>query len=72
MLVAHGDFLRFLTRGATEFSHYPWKNAECKVFVFDPEWVDGEECYLREEKAIVATGGYAPTSTEADLWPAAV
>jgi broad specificity phosphatase PhoE len=50
VLVAHGDFLRMITRGPEQFSTYKWKNAECRVFTFDPEWGESEQCYLREEK----------------------
>lgn len=67
VLVAHGDILRAITRGQEGFSMYPWKNAECRIFTFDPQFVESEECYLQEKGAVVAAGGYAPTSTEADL-----
>lgn len=60
------------SREPEKLSSYPWKNAECKAFSFDPEWVESEECDLREEEAVVvATGVYAPASTEAKLWPKA-
>lgn len=68
VLVAHGDILRAIT-GSKEggFSAYPWKNAEVRIFHFDPKSVETEECWLDEGTAVVAAGGYAPTSTEADL-----
>lgn len=54
VVVAHGDFLRTITRGPETFSTYKWKNAECRVFTFDEEWVQGEECYLKEERVAFA------------------
>lgn len=67
VLVAHGDILRAITSSPNGFSPYGWKNAEVRIFDFDPKWVDKDECYLHEETAVGAAGGYAPTSTEADL-----
>lgn len=43
-----------------------WLNAEAREYVFDPDTLDGD-CFLRQEEEIAVAGGYAPTSTEADI-----
>ena len=44
-----------------------WKNVEARMFKFDPETVDQDECFLRLEAVLEAAGGYGPTSTEMDV-----
>ncbi|KAF1994196.1 phosphoglycerate mutase-like protein [Amniculicola lignicola CBS 123094] len=66
VLVAHGDFLRNITADAQGPSEYGWKNAEVKIFHFDAETLD-HEAFLVHDENRVATGGYAPTSTEMDV-----
>jgi hypothetical protein len=46
-----------------------WKNAEMRVYAFDPESVDGEDCFLRLEEVVKAAEGYAPRSTMMDIKP---
>lgn len=67
VLVAHGDILREITADAQGSSSYMWKNAEVRVFKFDPQTVDKDECFLHLEKVIEAAGGYGPTSTMMDF-----
>lgn len=67
VLVCHGDFLRQLTCDAGGPSRSYWKNVEMRVYRFDPETVNRDECFFRLEEALDATRGYAPRSTEADL-----
>ena len=68
VLVAHGDVLRQITATAESGpSTHMWKNAEVRIFHFDPKWVEKDECYLYQEEDVAAAGGYGPTSTEMDL-----
>ncbi|KAI1503680.1 histidine phosphatase superfamily [Biscogniauxia marginata] len=68
VLVAHGDILRRITgRPDTGDSDYPWRNAEVRIFEFDPEFVDSEDCWLYQREDVAAAGGYGPTSTELDI-----
>ncbi|KAF2722249.1 phosphoglycerate mutase-like protein [Polychaeton citri CBS 116435] len=71
VLVAHGDILRQITATAKGPSEYMWRNAEVRVFEFDPKAVDGDEAYLYQKEDVAAAGGYGPTSTEMDLPEAA-
>ncbi|KAK4496878.1 hypothetical protein PRZ48_011327 [Zasmidium cellare] len=67
VLVAHGDILRSITGNKEGESTYMWKNAEVREFVFDPKSVETEDCFLVQEENVAAAGGYAPSSSEADL-----
>lgn len=67
VLVCHGDFLRQLTGDASGPSRTYWKNAEMRIYKFDPTTVDGEECFFQLEQAPEATRGYDPRSSEADI-----
>lgn len=68
VLVAHGDVLRQITGTAENGpSTHMWKNAEARIFKFDPKWVEKDECYLYQEENVAAAGGYGPTSTEMDI-----
>lgn len=67
VLVAHGDILRRITATAKGNSTYQWKNAEVRLFNFDPEFVEQDTCYLKQISDIAAAGGYEQTSTEIDL-----
>ncbi|KAI1657890.1 phosphoglycerate mutase-like protein [Daldinia decipiens] len=68
VLVAHGDILRRITaHPRTGPSDYPWKNAEVRIFEFDPQYVDTEECFLYQKENVAAAGGYGPTSTELEI-----
>ncbi|KAI2621387.1 phosphoglycerate mutase-like protein [Hypomontagnella submonticulosa] len=68
VLVAHGDILRRITvHPKTGPSSYPWKNAEVRIFEFDPQYVDTEECFLYQKENVAAAGGYGPTSTELEI-----
>ncbi|KAI1636533.1 histidine phosphatase superfamily [Biscogniauxia mediterranea] len=70
VLVAHGDILRRITgRPGEGDSVYPWRNAEVRIFEFDPEFVDSDDPWLFQREDVAAAGGYAPTSTEADIAP---
>ncbi|KAI2620031.1 phosphoglycerate mutase-like protein [Hypoxylon sp. NC1633] len=74
VLVAHGDILRLITTHPTTGpgpSPYPWKNAEVRVFEFDPRYVDSEDCFLFQREEAAAAGGYGPTSTELEIEQAA-
>jgi broad specificity phosphatase PhoE len=74
VLVAHGDFLRYLTASASDGAPavHPWRNAEVKAFRFDPESVEGDdgECWLVQEGRESLAPGYPWRATEADLIPA--
>jgi broad specificity phosphatase PhoE len=67
VVVAHGDVLRQITATRDGPGTYMWRNAEMRVFTFDPETVDGEECFLQLEEIVEATGGYGHTSSELDI-----
>ena len=67
VLVCHGDFLRQLTCDASGPSRVYWRNAEMRIYKFDPATVDQEECLFQLEEAPEATRGYSRRSTEADL-----
>lgn len=69
VLVAHGDVLRQITSNADGPGRYMWKNAEMRVYTFDLESVDSDDCFLRLEEIVEAAGGYAPTSTMMDIKP---
>lgn len=71
VLVAHGDILRRITGDSRGPSDYMWRNAEVRVFYFDPATVEMDECFLVPEGEVAVAGGYGPTSSEADLiWEA--
>ncbi|KAJ9475633.1 Phosphoglycerate mutase [Pseudozyma hubeiensis] len=61
VVMAHGDILRRITGQA-----YPWKNAEVRLFQFDPASVDTEACPLVHVQDI-ATGGAAAEPTSGDI-----
>lgn len=67
VLVAHGDVLRQITAGPDGSSSYMWKNAEARIFHFDPKSVDSDDCFLDQERVVAVAGGYLPTSTEMDI-----
>ncbi|KAK8110166.1 uncharacterized protein PG998_006623 [Apiospora kogelbergensis] len=68
VLVAHGDILRQITASPGQGkSDYMWKNAEVRVFEFDPQFVDSDEAYLFQRENVAAAGGYAPTSSEIEI-----
>ena len=67
VLVGHGDILRHITSNASGPSPYMWRNAEVRIFKFDPETVERDDCYLELEEVIESAGGYGPTSTEIDI-----
>lgn len=71
VLVGHGDILRQVTASQEGPSGYMWRNAEARIFTFDPDTVEGDdaECFLKQEvgKEVAVAGGYGPGSTEADI-----
>lgn len=67
VLVAHGDILRQITASSRGPSTWQWKNAEVRIFEFDPASVDKDECFLYQKEDVAAAGGYAPTSTELEI-----
>ena len=68
VLVAHGDILRQITATKKDGAGtYWWKNAEMRIYTFDPATVDTEDCFLKLEEIVEATGGWDPTSTDMDL-----
>ncbi|KAI1458011.1 phosphoglycerate mutase-like protein [Annulohypoxylon moriforme] len=68
VLVSHGDILRRITaRPGRGTSEYPWRNAEVRIFEFDPDFVDSDECFLYQKEDVAAAGGYGPTSTELEI-----
>ena len=67
VLVCHGDFLRQLTCDADGPSRSFWKNVAMRVYRFDPDTVDKDECLFVLEEAPEATRGYHPRTTEAEL-----
>ncbi|KAI8984909.1 phosphoglycerate mutase-like protein [Trametes punicea] len=64
VVVSHGDFLRYLTKG--ENTHEPWANVEVREFTFAPDEADdGEgEAWLEPVKRVVQEGEPEPTSSE--------
>lgn len=67
VLVCHGDFLRQLTGDESGPSRTFWKNAEMRVYKFNPATVHQDMCFLKLEEVPEATKGYSRHSTEADL-----
>lgn len=67
VLVAHGDILRQITSSPQGPSTYIWKNAEVRIFGFDPKHVDSEDCFLYQKEDVAAAGGYEATSSEMDI-----
>lgn len=67
VLVAHGDILRRITGDKNGPSEYGWRNAEARIFTFDPKTVDGDDCWLHQEEDVAVAGGYAITSTDMDM-----
>ena len=67
VLVAHGDILRRITSTPAGPSEYMWKNAEARIWEFDPKSVDSDDCWLYQRENVAAAGGYGPTSTEMDI-----
>lgn len=64
VLVAHGDFLRRITCDARGPSGYMWKNAEVRVFRFDPATVGEESCLLEFVEAVEGAEGYGWSDRE--------
>lgn len=64
VLVAHGDFLRRITCDAEAPSDYMWKNAEVRVFEFDPETVDKDICLLKFVEPVEGAEGYGWSDRE--------
>jgi broad specificity phosphatase PhoE len=67
VLVAHGDILRRITASQSGNSTYQWKNAEVRLYNFDPDFVDKDACFLKQISDIAAAGGYEQTSTEMEF-----
>ncbi|KAI8630442.1 phosphoglycerate mutase-like protein [Xylariaceae sp. FL1651] len=67
VLVAHGDVLRRITATPAGPAPYAWKNAEVRIFEFDPQYVETDDCWLHQKENVAAAGGYGPTSTEMDI-----
>lgn len=63
-LIAHGDFLRRITCDADAPSDYMWKNAEVRVFEFDPETVESESCLLKFVETVPGAEGYGWSDRE--------
>ncbi|SJX65145.1 uncharacterized protein SRS1_15954 [Sporisorium reilianum f. sp. reilianum] len=61
VVMAHGDILRRITG-----EPYPWKNAEVRLFQFDPASVDTDACPLVHVQNI-ATGGAVAEPTSGDM-----
>lgn len=64
VLVAHGDFLRQITCDAEAPSPYMWKNAEVRVFKFNPETVDKDSCLLQFVEPVQGAEGYGWSDKE--------
>lgn len=64
VLVAHGDFLRQITRDAEGPSGYMWKNAEVRVFKFDPETVERDSCLFEFVEPVEGAEGYGWSDKE--------
>lgn len=64
VLVAHGDFLRQITGDKERPSDYMWKNAEVRVFRFDPETVNDESCLFEFVEAVEGAQGYSWSDRE--------
>lgn len=61
VVMAHGDILRRITG-----EQYPWKNAEVRLFQFDPASVNSDACPLVHVQDI-ATGGAVAEPTSGDI-----
>lgn len=61
VVMAHGDILRRITG-----EQYPWKNAEVRLFQFNPASVDTDACPLVHIQD-VATGGAVAEPTSGDI-----
>lgn len=61
--MAHGDVLRRITASAQGPSNLGWRNAEVRIFKFDPKTVDTDECFLYQEEDVAAAAGYHSRST---------
>ncbi|KAN0065305.1 hypothetical protein ACQY0O_001140 [Thecaphora frezii] len=57
VVMAHGDILRRITQ-----QPYPWKNAEVRLFQFDPASVSSDAAPLVHVQDIAAAGSTEPTS----------
>ncbi|CAO1614267.1 unnamed protein product [Parajaminaea phylloscopi] len=64
LLVAHGDIIRRITGGPLGNSTHPWKNAEVRIYQFDPQHVSSDACWLTSGGEVAAAGGWEPTSSE--------
>ncbi|KAI0410465.1 histidine phosphatase superfamily [Xylaria grammica] len=67
VVVAHGGIIRRITAAATGHSAHQWCNAEARVFEFDPESVQTEDCWLHQKENVAVTGGYGPVGVEIDI-----
>jgi len=64
VLVAHGDILRRITGTASGPSVYAWRNAEARIFTFDPESVETDDCFLHQKEDVALAGGWTRTSSQ--------
>jgi len=64
VLVAHGDILRRITGTASGPSVYAWRNAEARIFTFDPKSVETDDCFLHQQDEVALAGGYGLTSSQ--------
>lgn len=64
LLVAHGDIIRRITGGPLGNSTHPWKNAEVRIYQFDPEYISTDECWFTSGGEVATSGGWEPTSSE--------
>lgn len=64
LLVGHGDIIRRITGGPLGNSTHAWKNAEVRIYQFDPKYANTEECWLTSGGEVATAGGYEPTSSE--------
>ena len=60
-LVAHGDFLRYLTRGRND--HSPWANVEVREFAFATDEAEDAagDAWLVPVRSVAVEGEDAPT-----------
>ncbi|KAH8156247.1 hypothetical protein CIB48_g12000 [Xylaria polymorpha] len=67
VVVAHGGIIRRITTTPAAHKARMWWNAEVRVFQFNPESVQTEDCWLHQTEDVAVAGGYGPTGVEIDI-----
>ncbi|KAI1741263.1 histidine phosphatase superfamily [Xylaria scruposa] len=67
VVVSHGGIIRRIAATPAGPSSRTWWNAEVRIFQFNPESVQTEDCWLHQTEDVAVTGGYGPTGAEIDI-----